>query len=306
MTFNLSRLAEWFRPLLPALFFCALAGIPMTYAQDAASLKARYAILRPRLASNQFQRALYLESSESTGELKGDIYALIEQPYAVAGPALQGIGHWCDILILHQNVKRCLASTPKAGATLSLNVGRKYDQPLADAYQIDFLYKVVAATSDYLQVTLNAQNGPLGTSHYRIAVEVVALDSKHSFLHMSYSYTYGTAASMAMKVYLATVGRNKLGFSIVGHQPNGQPIYIGSVRGVTERNTMRYYLAIEAYLEALSAPVSGQPERRMSDWYAGIERYPVQLHEMGRSEYLTMKRKEIQRQQAQGSVAASR
>ena len=274
--------------------------MPLAHAQDAASLKSRHAALRGELASNQFQRPLYLESNQTPGGLKGSIYALVEQPFAVVGPALQGMDPWCDILILHLNVKSCRASTSRAGDTLSLNIGRKFDQPLADAYLVEFLYKVVAARPDYLQIVLNAEAGPLGTSRYRIVLEVAELDAKRSFLHMSYSYAYGLLARAAMQGYLATVGRDKVGFSIIGSTRTGQPVYIGSMRGVVERNTMRYYLAIEAFLGALSAPASEQLEKRLSDWYAGIERYPVQLHDLERGVYLEMKRKEIQRQQALG------
>jgi len=39
----------------------------------------------------------------------------------------------------------------------------------------------------------------------------------------------------------------------------GQPDYIGGVWGLVERNTMRYYLAIDAYLSTL--PV--RPEKRL-------------------------------------------
>ena len=60
-------------PLLAV--FGALAGMPLAQAQDAASLQARHAVLREQLASNPFQRPLYLESSDRSGELKGDIYA---------------------------------------------------------------------------------------------------------------------------------------------------------------------------------------------------------------------------------------
>jgi hypothetical protein len=275
---------------------CALAGPSAAHAQDAAALKARHAFLREQLTVNQFQRPLYLESSQSATELKGDIYALIEQPHAVVGPALQRIDHWCDILILHLNVKRCRASSQAAGETLSLNIGRKSDQPVADAYRFEFLYKVAAARPDYLQIALNAEDGPLGTSHYRIVLEVVALDSRRSFLHMAYAYTYGVTASMAMKGYLATVGRDKVGFSIVGTQPGGQPIYIGGMRGVIERNTMRYYLAIEAYLGALSTPAQQRLDKRLNAWHTGVERFPIQLHELERGEYLDMKRKEVERQ----------
>ena len=39
-------------------------------------------------------------------------------------------------------------------------------------------------------------------------------------------------------------------------------------------------------------------EKSLRDWFAGSERYPRQLHEMGEAEYLAMKRKEYLRQQA--------
>ena len=287
------------RLLLRVGLFCGLVGAPLVQAQDAASLKARYASLHEVLAKNEFQRPLYIESSQTSGGLKGDVYAIIEQPYAVASPALRDINHWCDILILHQNVKNCLAvagKTSKKGDTLQLSVGRKFDQPLAEAYPIDFSYAVSANQSDYLQILLSADEGPMGTRSYRILIEVVALDDKRSFLHLSYSYAYGMAARVAMQGYLTTIGRNKRGFSIDSRKANGEPVYTGGVRGVIERNTMRYYLAIEAYLGALSAPASEQLEKRLNAWYAGVERYPLQLHEMERKEYLEMKHKEIQRQ----------
>ncbi|MGK2941836.1 MAG: hypothetical protein ACSLFJ_09200 [Immundisolibacter sp.] len=290
---------------LLAIFFFALVGASQAQAQDAASLKARYADLSERLANNQFQRPLYLESTESSGKLQGDIYALVEQPYTVVSPALRGMDHWCDILILHLNVKGCRASSPTAGDTLSLSIGRKFDQPLADAYEFEFLYKVVAAAADYQQVTLDAKEGPLGTSRYRIALEVVALDAQRSFLHLSYAYAYGLTARIAMQTYLATIGRHKVGFSVVGQGPDGQPIYTGGTRGVVERNTMRYYLAIEAYLDALSAPAQEQIEKRLHAWHAGVEGYPVQLHELELGEYLEMKHKEILRQQAPSSATAA-
>lgn len=286
-----TRLLRW-------AFLCALAQMPIAHAQDSAALQARYASLRASLDNNAFLRPLHLESKELSGELRGDAYARLDQPFAVAGPALQELGNWCDILILHLNVKACVIARRPAGNTLKLNIGRKFDQPLSDAREVEFVYKVVALQKDYLQVALNAEKGPLGTRDYRILLEVLALDARSSFLHLSYSYTYGMAARMATQGYLASIGRDKLGFSIVGHTAGGQPIYIGGIRGVIERNTMRYYLAIEAYLGALSRPPSEQIEKRLNDWHAAVERYPKQLHELDRPQYLEMKRKEIRRQRA--------
>ncbi len=277
---------------LALALLCIVGGITAAEAQDAAALKARYAELRPQLASNQFGQPLYLESSDKSGKLRSDVYATVDFPFAVAGPALQDVKYWCDILILHQNVKSCRASRPPAADALRLNIGRKHDRPLADAYPLEFLFRVASTGPEYLHATLNADEGPMGTSRYRIDLEVVALDAGRSFVHLSYSYAYGKAASMAMEFYLATIGRDKVGFTIVGRRPDGQPVYGGGTRGVVERNTMRYHLAIEAYLAALSAPPAERLETRLSGWYAGVERYAVQLHELEQDEYLAMKRKE--------------
>ena len=280
--------------------FCALVGLPAAHAQDAAALQARHAALREALASNPFQRPLHLESREASGRLRGDIYARVEQPFAVVSPALQGIDRWCEILILHLNVKQCRAGASPAGDTLALVVGRKFDQPLADAYRLEFAYKVAANQPGYLQLVLDSAQGPLGTSDYRFVLEVVALDAARSFLHLSYAYTYGLAARLAMEGYLATIGRDKVGFSVVGQQADGQPVHIGGTRGVVERNTMRYFLAIEAYLGALATPAPRQLAKRLNDWHTSVERYPVQLHELERAEYLDMKHAEVRRQQGLG------
>ena len=100
-----------------------------------------------------------------------------------------------------------------------------------------------------------------------------------------------------MQGYLATIGRDKVGFSVIGNGSDGQPIYQDGMRGVVERNTMRYYLALEAYLGASSGTAAEQQEQRLNDWHSAVERYPLQLHELERSEYLAMKHAEIRRQQ---------
>ena len=264
-------------------------------AQDAAALRTRHTALQEKFANNQFGRPLVLESVESSGDLKGDVYAVVDHPFPMVQQALQSADHWCDILILHLNVKRCRASGA-AAKTLNLSVGRKFDQPIEDAYQLNFAYRVVAATNDYLQVLLTADEGPLSTKNYRIQVEAVPVDAKRSVVHMSYAYGYGFAARMAMQTYLATLGSAKVGFTILDRK-DGKPVYQAGVLGLLERNTMRYYLAIDAYLSAYSLPAADQFEKRIREWYASTERYAAQLHEMEQNEYLDMKRKEMRRQQ---------
>ena len=251
--------------------------------------------MHEKLASNQFGRPLVLESIETSGDLRGDVYTVVDRPFATVQQALQSIDHWCDILILHLNVKRC--RTNSANKMLALNVGRKFDQPIEDAYELKFAWRLAATTPDYLQVLLSAEEGPLSTKNYRIQVEAIPVDAKKSVIHMSYAYGYGFAARMAMQTYLATLGRNKVGFSITGRNAEGQPVHIGGVLGLLERNTMRYCLAIDSYLSAYTLPPAEQFEGRIRDWYASTERYAAQLHEMDQADYLEMKRREMRRQQ---------
>jgi hypothetical protein len=295
---------------------CALPCALPAWAQDAAALKAQHAALREAWAANPSQRPLALESSEPADSLHGEIRARIDMPFAALGAAVQGSAHWCEILFLHLNVQQCRATQAPAAApapapaiaiaiatpteSLVLDIGRRFDQAPADAYRFEFAYRTVAARPDYLHVLLEADEGPFGTSKYRISLEALPLDAGRSFVHLSYSYAYGLAGRLAMQTYLATLGRGKLGFTVARRNADGQPEYLSGARGVVERNAMRYYLAIEAYLGALQSPPAAQFEKRLADWYAGIERYPRQLHDLERAEYLALKREQLRRQQAAG------
>jgi len=277
------------RPLKPALVLCGLltcAGVAR--AQDAASLHARFDALQDKLAHNPYGRPLVLQSTQSSDHLEGEVYARVDQPYAMVQKALDGPQNWCGILILHLNVKMCHAQA----AGLDMALGRKYDQPVDDAYKLHFDYKSVVNGADYLKTELTSGDGPLGTRDYRIAVEAAPLEAGHTMLHMSYAYGFGFTARVAMNAYLATAGSDKVGFSVAGKDNDGKPTYVGGVRGLVERNTMRYYLAIEDYV---AAPAASQLEQRLNNWFDATERYPRQLHELEKSDYVTMKRLEAKR-----------
>jgi hypothetical protein len=289
--------------LLALLAGAGPAAAVMPAMNPAVSLRAGFERLSGQLSHNQFQRAIYLESGESQNELKGDIYALVEYPFETVGAAFSRPRHWCDALMLHMNTKYCRASADEGTSattphgTLVLGVGKKLDEPFADAYGFEFAFRVAAKSPDYLQVELDADKGPLGTSNYRIMLEAVPVAGGRTFLHFSYSYACGVIGRVAVQAYLATSGRDKVGFTVLGTQLDGQPDYVRGVRGMMERNTMRYYLALDANLKALPAPPREQFESRLQYWFSATERYPRQLHEMERSAYLDMKRSEHLRQQ---------
>ena len=100
-----------------------------------------------------------------------------------------------------------------------------------------------------------------------------------------------------MSMYLATSGRDKVGFSVVERSADGKPVYVGGVRGIVERNVMRHYLALEAYLGTLAAAATERLEPRLHAYHAGLDRYPRQLHEVDLNGYMSMKQREISRQQ---------
>lgn len=266
-------------------------------ADPAAALREKHASLVEQLQQNQFKRPLVLESTETSNRLKGDIYATVDYPFRTLSSLLRKPQHWCDVMILHINTKYCHAMIGASGATLSVNIGKKTPQAIAAAERVNFNFSATAATPEYFEVVLNAKEGPLGTSDYHIRMEAVALPNAKTFLHLTYAYTSNFAGRLAMQTYLGTIGRGKVGFTAIGKQEDGQLEYIDGVRGVTERNTMRYYLAIDAFLATWNVAPAVQLEQRLQYWFAATERYPRQLHEMDREAYLEMKRTELIRQQ---------
>ncbi len=269
----------------------------------ASVLRAQHQTLKDQLANNAFNRPMVMASDQTSNDVKGDIYTVIPHPYDKVSTALSGPQGWCDILILHLNTKYCSVAREQQTTTLLMNVGKKFDQPLGESYRLAFAWKLADRQADYLRVALTADTGPLSTHDYRITLEAVPLENGTTFLHLSYAYGFGVTGKIAMSAYFSTIARSKVGFTVTGKEEDGSPIYIGGMRGLVERNTMRYYLAIEAYLGALTLSPRAQFEKRIGDWFVAVERYPRQLHEIEKAEYLDMKRKEQHRQMESDALA---
>jgi hypothetical protein len=277
--------------LTAALLLAPVAALAQQPAQavdsPAAALRTKLQSMAPQLQRNAFGRPLALESTEASDRLSGDVYALVDQSFGRVSGTLREPAAWCQVLMLHLNTKHCAVKGAGAATTLAVAIGRKFDQPLSDAQAIDFVYSLARADANYLNVRMSASSGPMSTRDYSIVLEATPADDGKTAIHLAYSYGYGTAARLAMKGYLATLGRDKVGFT--QDEKNG---YIGGVRGVVERNTMRYYLAITSYLDA---PAPAQLTQRLDAWFDATEQYARQLHEVNKDDYLAMKRHEFQR-----------
>jgi len=261
---------------------------------SAEALKARYAALRGDLEHNGFGRPLVLKSNEEGRDQRGEVYAIVNYPFDTVENGLGAAQSWCDVLILPYNTKHCHANGGGDSAQLAVRIGRKSDQAPQDASLITFTYRVQARAADYLRVVLDSPDGPLGTRDYRIVFEATPLDGRRTFIRLGYSYGFGTMARLAMQAYLGTAGAHKVGFTVTGTDARGNPVYVKGMLGATERNTMRYFLAVDAYLGSLAVPETQRLEKRLNDWYAASGSYPLQLSEMDKGEYLAMKRREAQ------------
>lgn len=292
-----SRRSCFIRNLLVIFSVCAVAGSSAAaQTSNAATLHAQYDSMREQLQHNQFGRPLVLDSTEEPDQLKGSIYAVLDYPFETVRNGLNDPDHWCDILLLHMNTKYCQAETGSAGTRLNVNIGKKTAEELADSTRVEFNYKVAAFKADYFNIMLTAKNGPMGTSDYHIMFDAVPIAKGKTFIHMTYSYATSMVGRVAMHTYLATAGSGKVGFTMNGKQAGGKPNYIGGVRALIERNTMRYYLAIDAFLNTERAAPNMQLDKRLRTWFAATERYSRQLHEMDLDEYLEIKRAENVRQ----------
>jgi hypothetical protein len=265
--------------------------------ESAAALRARYVTLSQQLESSSIQRGLHVESNESPSHPRGDAYAVIQYPFATVAAAFAKPASWCESMILHLNVQYCRATANGGQPVLSAAVGKNINQPLDDTHRITFIYKVTASSADFLGVELMAKEGPLGTSNYRIALELIALPEQRSFMHIQYSYTQGALARYASSVYFSTTARDKVGFTWVRDEGDA-PHLVRGTRGALERNTMRYYLAFDAYLQSLSSPEPQRFEQSLEIWFADTERFARQLREVKHDDYIAMKRDQHVRQQA--------
>lgn len=261
-----------------------------------AELQAGLAAARAGGAIKLGDRALWLASREEGDTLRGDIHALSPTRYTEVRQALRRASAWCELLILHLNVKFCRAEGAPGEESLVLGLGRKFEQPLGDAHWIRLAFRLQETSDQRFAVGLEAAEGPLGTRNYRIALEAAPQGERETLLHVTYAYQSSWTARAAMQVYLATAGSDKVGFSREG--AGAAAPFVGGMRGSLERNAMRYYLAIEAWLGTLGLAPSERQHRALEEWFTATERYPRQLQEVTRKEYIAMKTREVQRQQS--------
>jgi hypothetical protein len=249
-----------------------------------------------RLETSSFGLPLFLESIERDDRVHVDVYGIFDYPFTSVANMLKVPANWCDIVSLHLNVKACTCREQPGAWLLTFYIGRKGYQPPEDTRQVTYHYRNVVQQQGYLDIIFSANEGPFGTKNHRMRFEAMPLDGGRTFVHVSYTYSDSAALRLAAKVYFATLGRSKVGFTVTGTDRNGKPVYIGGPRGSIERNAVRYYFAIQTFMDTLRYSEENRFSMRISEWYDLTSRYRKQLFELDKKDYLTFKTKERQNQ----------
>jgi hypothetical protein len=289
----MSSLFTLFRPLRHSGLVLATLLIASKAWGDA-SLHERYQRLKHGLTTTLPETTISLHSAEQDEALSAEVSSILHYPFDIVSAALVEAENWCRFMPLHFNIKACTHEVRQGEERLNIYSGRKHYQSPEQSYRMAYRFEAVRQDAKQLTLHLSAERGPAGTRDYRIEIEALRVE-EGTLLHITSSYRPSMLSTLLTSSYLATLGRDKIGFSHIEH--NGESQLVQGIRGVIERNVMRYHLAIDAFLSTPSLPDTPLHEAILTKWFRLNESYPQQLHEMSEPEYMAIKRKEWRNQQ---------
>lgn len=270
-----------------------VGGTPAAWggAGNAPRLQSQYQALRELASRGPFRVPLRVQSEVRGDLVSAEVAGIIEHPFEEVKAALSSPAFWCDFTPLHPNVKGCTFQRQVRETLLTFYIGRRVYESPEDASPQAYTFAVDPGEPGYVSVALSAPHGIFGTTAHRFQLEAAGAEN-WTVVTLRSSYVSSVTTRVLTAVYLATAGRHKVGFSQEGGGADGPPQYVKGLRGLIERNAMRYYLALEAYLDLQAVPVPQRFEAGITAVYDAMEQYPTQLHEMERAEYLDAKRRE--------------
>ena len=175
------------RNLLKCLLFMVAAAILFSAGSASAVEKPRqdeeilldtYHRNMARLEKNSIGLPLFLESFELDDRVQVDVYGIFDFPFSSVVNVLKVPENWCDIVSLHPNVKACTYRELTGAWLLTFYLGRKAYQPPRDTHQLVYRYRNIDQQQRYLNIILNADEGPFGTKDHRMRFEALSLDGE--------------------------------------------------------------------------------------------------------------------------------
>jgi len=222
-----------------------------------------------------------------TSELNGDlsrvaISALVPVTFTELANFYRDDSQWCQAFFANVYVKSCYKN--QRSLRLFYNNNDRY-QDLEAAFRFDYRIETQQLDPTRLYISLIAASGPLGSFDYQLNIEAQAANAGNSFIRLVYQARYGWLARSAVYVYLKTLGGGKVGFS---HDQDNKPVE--GLRGVLERNAMRYLLALSAYF---TNHESGKPYTvTLKNWHDYAQVFQDELQEIDWNAYQSLKTKE--------------
>ncbi len=286
--------------LRSALFFFLIIAFAVLFVTDSGAatvkppqnkniLQDTYLQNKVKLETSSFGLPLFLDSYERNERVHVDVYGVFPHPFSSIAGILRVPANWCDIVAIHPNVKACTWDEQSGAGVLNFYVGKKTYQPPEEARQVKFRYQIVSQQKKYQDIILSADEGPFGTKNHIMRFEAIPLNDGRTFVHVSYEYSDSATLRLAGKAYFATFGRSKVGFTITGTDNKDQSLYIGGPRGAIERNAVRYYFAIQSFMNTVRYPENSIFDMRISQWFDLTTRFPKQFSDLERIDYLASK-----------------
>jgi hypothetical protein len=290
---RLSVRARWLVLCALLVGVAGLLGAASVHGQVAA-LHAQVGEIVARIEASPLGEPMLVESraGERERQIYGEVHALVAHEFAKVAAALASAASWCDIVFLHLNVKACVPDGGDGLSVLHLYVGRRHFQTPAQATLVELQFRVVGAGTTHLVTELSGERGPHGSRNVRMELEAMPAGTDRTLVRFRYELELGALTQAVMGVYLATAGRHRIGFSM----DDGSRQPVRGLRGMIERNAMRFYLGLQAYLDTLHLPEDERITARLENWFDHTERYAEQLRELDRDTYLDQKRRELAQQ----------
>ena len=291
-----SLIGRWHpnRILLLLLFPLATYALPIQ-ANSISELESNYTQFLDWQASNNNASGVRIVTSESDNLVNMQINIVVDgENFQDLAEPLSKIENWCKFKSLHLNIKACVYESLGEDQKVTFYTGRKeYQTPKqAESLTLDFNSRL---DKELLNVDLYAKTGPFGTKNYRIELDMIPT-GKGIYAEFRISQEINFLVRSAMSAYLKTIGRDKVGFTITGYDQDNNPIYVDGIQGMSERNLIRYLLAIDVYMRTLDDNDPDIFMKRAAMWFDATEEYALQLHEVSREDYLDAKRREYDNQ----------
>lgn len=286
-------------PRVGLSFLLAVLAIPSCAAWGGEAVPQRfrdyYQELQEAARRGPFGFPLQVRSEERGDAVNAEALGIMDHPLQAFRAVVTEPASWCEFIPLNLNIKACTVQGDGVEPLITLYIGGKGYLAPESASQQPYRFAVRARQPEYVAASLSALQGLMGTRAHQMDFEAASVAGK-TVVALRSSYGQSAASKLVTAIYLATVGRDKVGFSREHIGPDGQASLVKGAQGIIERNLMRYYLVLRAFVDTQGVPVARRFEARLNAFYDLMERYPAQLHEMEKVEYLDVKRRERQNQ----------